>query len=70
MFIVAFLRQQLCYSDNLLQGISQIVQSMKDVEGVTSDATVLSGVFLKVNIVMVTRTVGMEKMKSLVVSII
>lgn len=35
-----------------------------------SDARILAGVFLKVNVVMVTRTVGMEKMKSLVVSII
>lgn len=42
----------------------------EDVQWVNSDARVLAGVFLKVNIVMVTRTVGKEKMKSLVVSMI
>ena len=42
----------------------------EDVQWINSDARVLSGVFLKVNFVMVTRTVGKEKMKSLVVSMI
>ena len=46
------------------------VRGDEDVQWVNSDARILAGVFLKLNIVMVTRTVGVEKMKSLVVSII
>lgn len=72
-FIVAFFRQQLCYSDNLLpQWPSRRVgyRWNEYVYCMNSDARILAGVFLKVNVVMVTRTVGMEKMKSLVVSII
>lgn len=70
-FIVAFFRQQLCYPDNLLpQWPSRTVWWNEDVQWMNSDARILAGVFLKVNVVMVTRTVGMEKMKSLVVSII
>ena len=67
-FIVAFFRQQLCYSDNLLQW--PLGGDEEDVHRVNSDARILAGVFLKVNVVMVTRTVGMEEMKSLVVSMI
>ena len=71
-FIVAFFRQQLCYSDNLLPQckLGRVGGDGEDVQWINSDARILAGVFLKVNIVMVTRTVGKEKMKSLVVSMI